>query len=152
MNFKKTIIFNPLQIRAKKIRQSSPDSPSKGSFNRSATTLAISGHRKKVPGSKDDQGEVALHTSPLRQARPSPISLSSLSHPSRNKQTSNSGNGSSSGGGGVTGGIQALISKLRGANMEEPLGPDEQWIRYYVGPKRIINTIFFIYLWQISYE
>ena len=40
------------------------------------------------------------------------------------------GNMGSGSGGGVTGGIQALISKLRGANLEEPLGPDEQWIRY----------------------
>ena len=114
-------------MRAKKIRPTSPESPSKGNFNRSATTLAISGRRRKIPGSKDDQGEVALHTSPLRHSRPDPISSSPLSAPNRNKQSNQSSANANSGG--VTGGIQALISKLRGANMEEPLGPDEQWIR-----------------------
>ena len=103
---------------------------SKGNFNRIATNLTISDHRKKVPGSKDDQGEIALQMSPLRQQKPEPISLSPLSAPSRSKPpTGNTANNISSSGG-VTGGIQALISKLRGANLEEPLGPDEQWIRY----------------------
>ena len=112
------------------MRPNSPDSPSKGNFNRSATTLAISGHRKKVPGSKDDQGEVALQTSPLRQQKPAPISLSPLTAPSRSRPPTGSTGNTSSNSGGVTGGIQALISKLRGANLEEPLGPDEQWLRY----------------------
>ena len=124
-------------MRAKKICSSNPDSPSKGGFNRSATTLAISGgsHRKKVAGSKDDQGEVALQTPGRIHAsghhnRPNPLSHSPLTSPSRGVSRQLPGNMGSGSGGGVTGGIQALISKLRGANLEEPLGPDEQWIRY----------------------